>query len=159
MHQRAQLAPIEERKSKRSDGKGHRPEGGINAATRDLGIERTEAQRSIKIDAIAPEARQAAIDAGLADNQPALLKIAAESTPEMQCGLIFLPDDRGVQPVDFRPSLREGASKIEACQNLVAHHAKNDPPVLSGRTAGHPIRDLIPEHSQYMGCATGTATG
>ena len=45
--QPAQLAPVE---SKRADGRGHRHEGGINAATRELGIGRTEAQRVVKID-------------------------------------------------------------------------------------------------------------
>lgn len=39
---------------------------GINAATRELGIERTEAQRAVKIASMAPEAKQAAQDAGLA---------------------------------------------------------------------------------------------
>jgi hypothetical protein len=43
--QSAQLAPIE---SKRSDGRGHRQEGGINAATRELGIDRTEAPATVK---------------------------------------------------------------------------------------------------------------
>jgi hypothetical protein len=42
--QSAQSAPIE---SKRSDGRGHRPESGINAASRELGLERTEVQRAI----------------------------------------------------------------------------------------------------------------
>ncbi len=41
--QSAQVAPIE---SKRADGRGHRQEGGINAAVRELGIDRTEAQRA-----------------------------------------------------------------------------------------------------------------
>jgi ParB family chromosome partitioning protein len=38
---------------------GHRPPSGINAASRQLGIERTEARRAIKIDSIAPEAKDA----------------------------------------------------------------------------------------------------
>jgi hypothetical protein len=51
--QPAQAAPIE---SKRADGRGHRQESGINAAIRDLGIGRAEAQGSIKIASITPEA-------------------------------------------------------------------------------------------------------
>ena len=53
--QSAQLAPVE---SKRSDGRGHRHEGGINAATRELGIDRTEAQRAVKIDGLTEGAKQ-----------------------------------------------------------------------------------------------------
>lgn len=63
--QSAQIAPIE---SKRTDGKGHRPEGGINAAARELGVERTEAQRVRKISSLPPEVKQAARAAGLDDN-------------------------------------------------------------------------------------------
>lgn len=48
-HQSVQLAPIE---SKREDGRGHRAEGGINAAARELGIEATAAKRATKVAAI-----------------------------------------------------------------------------------------------------------
>jgi hypothetical protein len=78
--QSAQLAPIE---SRRADGKGHRRAAGINAASRELGIERTEAQRAIKIDGIAPAAKEAARAAGLKNNQSALLKVA-QAEPERQ---------------------------------------------------------------------------
>lgn len=72
--QSAQLAPFE---SKRPDGKGHRHESGINAAVRELGIERTQAQRAIRIADITPEAHEAACAAGLDNNQSALLKVAS----------------------------------------------------------------------------------
>lgn len=61
-------------------GRG-RPAAGINAASRELGIERTEAQRAIKIDGIAPAAKEAARAAGLENNQSALLKVA-QAEPE-----------------------------------------------------------------------------
>jgi hypothetical protein len=41
------------------------PKGAIRAAERELGVEHTEAARSIKIASIAPEAKHAARDAGL----------------------------------------------------------------------------------------------
>jgi hypothetical protein len=57
-------------------GRG-RPESGINAAARQLpGVDRNEAQRAIRIAGIGPEAREAARQAGLDDNQSALLRIA-----------------------------------------------------------------------------------
>lgn len=57
-------------------GRG-RPEGGINAAARELGLERTEAQRALKIADIDPAAKEAADAAGL-NKQSMLLKIAAK---------------------------------------------------------------------------------
>jgi ParB family chromosome partitioning protein len=68
----AQLAP-----------KCGRPESGINAAAREFGYERTDVQRAVKVASITPEAEVAAREAGLDDNQSALLKVAAEE-PEAQ---------------------------------------------------------------------------
>jgi ParB family chromosome partitioning protein len=57
---------------------GGRPEGGIRAAARDLGIERTDARRAINIASIMPEAKEWARKAGMDDNQSKLLEIAAQ---------------------------------------------------------------------------------
>lgn len=54
----------------------HRPAGGINAAVRELGIERNEAQRAIKIAGLDPEAKAVARETGLDRKQSALLKAA-----------------------------------------------------------------------------------
>jgi ParB-like chromosome segregation protein Spo0J len=54
-----------------------RPESGINLAARELGIERTEAQRAVKIDSIAPAAKEALRAAKLDDNQTVALKVAS----------------------------------------------------------------------------------
>ncbi|WP_192707102.1 hypothetical protein [Methylobacterium sp. OAE515] len=62
---------------------GRGREGGVRAATRELGIERTEARRALKIDGIAPAAKEAARAAGLENNQSALLKVA-QAEPERQ---------------------------------------------------------------------------
>jgi ParB-like chromosome segregation protein Spo0J len=72
----AQVAPV----SKGGRGK----ESGINSAARELGIERTAAQRDVKIASLSPEAEAAAVDAGLDDNQSALLEAARETEPERQ---------------------------------------------------------------------------
>ena len=57
------------------------PRGGVRATARELGVTRQEAQRAIAIAiaiaSIEPEAREAAREAGLDDNQSALLRIAA----------------------------------------------------------------------------------
>ncbi|MBS0641340.1 MAG: hypothetical protein JSS43_15810 [Proteobacteria bacterium] len=57
-------------------GRGQ-PKGGINAAVRELGIDRTEAQRAVKIASLSDEAKAAARDAGVADNRTCFLRAAA----------------------------------------------------------------------------------
>ena len=49
-------------------GRGQ-PQGGINAATRELGITRQEGQRAAKIASLSAEAKETARQAGLDDNQ------------------------------------------------------------------------------------------
>jgi ParB/RepB/Spo0J family partition protein len=63
-------------------GRGN--EGGISAASRELGLGRTEVQRAIKIASLTPEAKEAARDAGLDDNRSALLKAAKQHDPKVQ---------------------------------------------------------------------------
>jgi hypothetical protein len=48
---------------------GGRPEVGINAAARELGIERKQAQRAIAIDGLSAEAKAEAVAVKLDDNQ------------------------------------------------------------------------------------------
>lgn len=61
---------------------GGRPSGGVNAASRELGIERTEAQRAVKIASISEEAKQAIVDANLDENQSVLMKVARAPSDE-----------------------------------------------------------------------------
>lgn len=63
--QSAQLAPIE--KSKRADGKGHRPESGVRQTARELGMPRDKVRRSLAIASLSPEAKAKAVDLGLDD--------------------------------------------------------------------------------------------
>jgi hypothetical protein len=57
---------------------------GISKAAKALGTSRDNVSRSKKMAAISVEAKEAAVEAGLADNGAALLKIANEPTPEAQ---------------------------------------------------------------------------
>ena len=64
---------------KNSAGEAHgshlgRPEGGIRAAARALGVDRNEAGRALKIASLAPEAKEVAREVGLDNNQSALLR-------------------------------------------------------------------------------------
>lgn len=94
-NQSAQLAPIE---SRRADGRGHRPEGGINAAVRELGVERTAAQRATKVANLSPEAKAAAKETGLDNNQSALLKAAKEAPEEQAAKVRQIAEQRAVKP-------------------------------------------------------------
>jgi hypothetical protein len=60
------------------------PQGGVSAAARELGIERTDAIRAIKIDSLTVEAKAAAVETGLDNNQSALLAAAKEDGAEAQ---------------------------------------------------------------------------
>lgn len=64
-------------------GRGQGATGGVRAASRELGIERTQAQRAVKIDSITPEAKEVAKKEGLSISQRALLTIA-KAPPEKQ---------------------------------------------------------------------------
>lgn len=68
-------------------GKG-RPQGGTRAAARELGIQRNDAQRAIKVAALSQDAKDEAIRAGLDDNRTALLAAAKKETPAAQKAVI-----------------------------------------------------------------------
>ena len=65
-----------------------RPEGGVRAAARELGMKLTNVQQSNRIAKLTDEAKEAAIEAGLDDNQSALLKIAAATTAAEQVEVV-----------------------------------------------------------------------
>jgi ParB family chromosome partitioning protein len=67
---------------------GNQPnDKGIKAASRELGVERTAAQRATKVAAITPEAKAAAKENGLDNNQAALLQVA-KAPPEEQAAKV-----------------------------------------------------------------------
>lgn len=65
-----------------------RPESGVNAASRELGVNREDARRAVKVASLPDEVQQAAVAHGLDDNRTALLAIAKEATPEAQLAKI-----------------------------------------------------------------------
>lgn len=81
----AEWIKITERASKsqseslRTDGRGGRPSGIENAA-RELGIERQDAHRAVKVASLSDEAKEAAREAGLDNNRSALLDAASKGT-------------------------------------------------------------------------------
>lgn len=69
----------------------------------EVGVTREEIQRASKIASIAPEAKEAARDAGLDDNQSALLKAAKAPTPEAQVAVLRGIRERGRVAEDGPP--------------------------------------------------------
>ena len=63
---------------------GGRPEGGLRAAARELGLDKSDVARAVKIASISENARSAASATKLNDNQSALLETASMPSPEAQ---------------------------------------------------------------------------
>ncbi|MEJ0093339.1 MAG: hypothetical protein WDN46_07855 [Methylocella sp.] len=53
------------------NGRVDEPEGGISAAAREIDVERTEVRRAEKVASLSDDAKEAAREAGLDDNQSA----------------------------------------------------------------------------------------
>ncbi|MCK1279476.1 ParB N-terminal domain-containing protein [Bradyrhizobium sp. 61] len=108
-----------------SGGRGNK--GGISEASRELGIERTDAIRATKVAALSPEAKAAATDAGLDDNRSALLEAAKETEPEKQVAVIrdWKQEAKRLKDVnkDLRGKIeaRDALERVEA--NLVKTHS------------------------------------
>lgn len=64
-----------------------RPEGGVNAAARELGLAETTAREDLKINSLSDEAKDTAFEVGLEDNRTALLA-AARAEPAEQAKVI-----------------------------------------------------------------------
>ncbi len=89
----SQTAKIE---SKRDDGKGHRAEGGVSAAARDLGVDKDDAYRAVKVVALSPEAKAAARERGLDDNRSALLEAARVPAAEQAKAILEIADRKAL---------------------------------------------------------------
>jgi ParB/RepB/Spo0J family partition protein len=85
----AEWIKITERISSQSERKSvGRPEGGVEAAARDLGIHRHDAHRAVQVASLSEEAKDAAREAGLDDNRSALLEAASKPTVAEQVAAI-----------------------------------------------------------------------
>ena len=117
----AQVAPKLSARGRAGEG---RPESGVKAAARKLGIERTEAQRAVKIDALTPEAKAEAVSLRLDGNQAALLR-AQRAGPTQEQQIEALKDEavrRSVRNSKGEAKASEAAGKAEdeAFKSLMA---------------------------------------
>jgi ParB/RepB/Spo0J family partition protein len=115
MEQSAQLAP--------KGPIGHRPQGGVNAAVRELGIDRTEAQRAVKIDSLAPEAKTEARALHLDHNQRALLGAAKAPSKEAQIRALREEAARKAAPHDDAGGSER---RIEAAMSAVRRLSQDE---------------------------------
>jgi ParB family transcriptional regulator, chromosome partitioning protein len=109
----AQVGPIE---SKRDDRRGHRHESGINAAARELKVQRTDAQRAVKIASLAPEAKTEAKALHLDHNQRALLGAAKAASKEAQIRALR---EEAARKAAGRDNASASEARIEAAENAV----------------------------------------
>jgi ParB/RepB/Spo0J family partition protein len=66
---------------------GQQP-GGVRAAARELGVDRDDARRAVKVASLSDEAKAAAVEHHLDDNRSALLEAAKEKDPAAQVARI-----------------------------------------------------------------------
>lgn len=67
-------------------GRGN--EGGVRAAARELGVNKDDAHRAVRVASLSDEAKEAAREAGLDDNRSALLEAASKGTIAEQVAAI-----------------------------------------------------------------------
>jgi ParB/RepB/Spo0J family partition protein len=83
-----QSSQVATNESKRSDGRGHRAESGVNAAARELGVDKDDAHRAVKVASLSDEAKDAAREHHLDNNRSAMLAAASKPTVAEQVAVI-----------------------------------------------------------------------
>jgi ParB-like chromosome segregation protein Spo0J len=96
-----------------------RQDGGVRAAARDLGIDRNEAQRALKIDSITSEAKEAAEAAGL-KTQSDLLKVASYSDDDQLEAVAKIAAEKATQKA--KPNAGNTRASITALADAVRRH-------------------------------------
>lgn len=115
----------------------HRPEGGINAASRELGISKSDAHRAVAVASLPEEAKQAARESGLADNRTALLAAAKEMKthgPEAAIAKINeIAASKAMPKLKPTPAADKAVSTIEALETIA-----------TGIVLAHPVTTASP---------------
>lgn len=101
---------------------GGRPESGTRAASRAIGVSKSTAHRAVQVDALSPEAKQAAVDLGLDDNRSALLKAAKETTPEAQVSRLKL----AAEPLNDFEAKEKQVARLMAAWNSASPEARDE---------------------------------
>lgn len=115
----AEWIKITERVSRQVVAKpqGGRPEGGVAAAARELGVHEKDAERSMKVAALSDEAKDAAREAGLDNNRSALLDAASKPTVAEQVAEIHRRHTEGPKVIKLAD---DPLNDAEAAEKQVA---------------------------------------
>lgn len=91
---------------------GQQP-GGINAASRELGIDATDAHRAVRVAALSDEAKDAARETGLDNNRSALLDAASKPTVAEQVAVIHQRHTAGAKIIKLADDPLDDAEAAE----------------------------------------------
>jgi ParB/RepB/Spo0J family partition protein len=106
--------------SSQLDTKLGRPESGARKAARDLGLEKMDVHRALKVASLSPEAQDAAREIGLDDNRAALLEARKQPTPEAQVESLRRRAEVKLAPLvmdDFAIIQKQKAALIKAWES------------------------------------------
>jgi ParB/RepB/Spo0J family partition protein len=115
----------------------HPAERGVSAAAESLGVGRAEVQRSEKIAHISPEAKAAAVEAGIDDNQSKLLEVARQPAGQQVAKVIQLAQ----RPLNDLESTEKQVASLMSAWNKAGPEARAeflaqiDKPVMDERFA------------------------
>lgn len=96
---------------------GGRPEGGVNAAARELGVDKDDAYRAVKVASLSDEAKDAARETGLDNNRSALLDAASKPTVAEQVASIHQRHTAGAKIIKLAD---DPLNDAEAAEKQVA---------------------------------------
>lgn len=110
-----------------SKPQGGRPEAGMKAAARELGIDREDARRAVHVASISDEAKEAAREAGLDDNRSKLLQVAAEP-PERQVATVhrLARSPRADEPLNDFEAQEKQVAALMAAWNRASKPAREE---------------------------------
>ena len=125
----AQVGPV-------SGGRGNA--GGLRAATRELGVGRTAAQRAVRVASLTDDAKAAAREVGADDNNVILLE-AAKASPDRQADVIRQEAARRAAPKSDQEIIADQVEALLRLWNKSSPQARQmfieqvDQPVMDGR--------------------------
>jgi ParB-like chromosome segregation protein Spo0J len=122
-------------------GRGN--EGGVSAASRELGVQRTDAVRALQVASLTEEAKEAARETGLDNNRSALLKAAKKPVGEQVATIHRIHQAKvAADPLSDGEALEQQVAAIMAAWNKASKEAREEfllrieSPVMDQRFSG-----------------------
>jgi ParB/RepB/Spo0J family partition protein len=110
-----------------------RPEGGVNAAARELGIPKNDAYRAVQVSSLSDEAKDAARETGLDNNRSALLDAASKPTVAEQVAEIHRRHTDGPKviklaedPLNDAEAAEKQVAALMSAWNKAGHVAREE---------------------------------